>query len=211
MANADANGRGAVAGKVVGVNGNMVTVDFDGDVLMNEVAYVALGDKRLKSEVIRIRGQQGRPAGVRGDPRPRRSATRSSSPARCSRCMLGPGLLGQIFDGLQNPLPQLAEQAGFFLERGVYLHGPAARTGSGSSPQRSRPATRVSARRHAGHGAGGHLHSTSIMVPFGLRGTATRCEQIAPAGEYTIEQDASPCSTDATGQRRPVTMLQPGR
>ena len=34
---------------------------------------------------------------------------------------LGPGLLGQIFDGLQNPLPLLAEQHGFFLKRGAYL------------------------------------------------------------------------------------------
>ena len=34
---------------------------------------------------------------------------------------LGPGLLGRIFDGLQNPLPQLAEQHGFFLKRGAYL------------------------------------------------------------------------------------------
>ena len=29
-------------GKVVGVNGNMVTIEFDGEVLMNEVGYVKL-------------------------------------------------------------------------------------------------------------------------------------------------------------------------
>ena len=34
---------------------------------------------------------------------------------------LGPGMLGQIFDGLQNPLPEIAKQCGFFLERGVYI------------------------------------------------------------------------------------------
>jgi V/A-type H+-transporting ATPase subunit A len=27
---------------------------------------------------------------------------------------LGPGLLSQIYDGLQNPLPELASQCGFF-------------------------------------------------------------------------------------------------
>ena len=32
-----------------------------------------------------------------------------------------PGLLTQVFDGLQNPLPKLAEQCGFFLQRGTYL------------------------------------------------------------------------------------------
>ena len=34
---------------------------------------------------------------------------------------LGPGLLGQIYDGLQNPLPKVAEKVGNFLEPGVYL------------------------------------------------------------------------------------------
>ncbi|MDR1074108.1 MAG: V-type ATP synthase subunit A, partial [Treponema sp.] len=42
-------------GTVVAVNGNMVSVRFDGAVSMNEVGYVKTGDKRLKSEVIRIR------------------------------------------------------------------------------------------------------------------------------------------------------------
>ena len=44
-------------GKVVAVNGNMVSVRFDGNVSMNEVGYVKVADKRLKSEVIRIRGE----------------------------------------------------------------------------------------------------------------------------------------------------------
>ena len=35
-------------GRVVGVNGNMVTVDVDGDVFMNEVAYV--GHRRPAAE-----------------------------------------------------------------------------------------------------------------------------------------------------------------
>ena len=33
----------------------MVTVHVDGDVLMNEVGYVVVDDKRLKSELIRVR------------------------------------------------------------------------------------------------------------------------------------------------------------
>ena len=34
---------------------------------------------------------------------------------------LGPGLLTTIFDGLQNRLPKLAEKAGYFLPRGIYI------------------------------------------------------------------------------------------
>ncbi|MDR2797241.1 MAG: V-type ATP synthase subunit A, partial [Treponema sp.] len=42
-------------GTVVAVNGNMVSVRFEGAVSMNEVGFVKVADK-LKSEVIRIRG-----------------------------------------------------------------------------------------------------------------------------------------------------------
>ena len=43
-------------GKVVSVNGNLLAVEFDGDVSMNEICYVKVGGAALKSEVIRIRG-----------------------------------------------------------------------------------------------------------------------------------------------------------
>ena len=45
-------------GKVVAINGNMISVKFDGDVALNEVGYVKVAGKSLKSEVIRIRGGQ---------------------------------------------------------------------------------------------------------------------------------------------------------
>ena len=43
-------------GKVVSINGNLVSVEFDGNVSMNEICYVLVGDTALKSEVIRIKG-----------------------------------------------------------------------------------------------------------------------------------------------------------
>ena len=45
-------------GNISGVFGNMITVDFEDDVKLNEVGYVVLGDKRLKSEVVRVRGKK---------------------------------------------------------------------------------------------------------------------------------------------------------
>lgn len=107
-------------GEIIGVNGNMVAVKVDGVVSMNEVAYINVDDKLLKSEVIRIKGDSAelqvfemtRGIGI-GD-------TVSFSNEMLS-VELGPGLLGQVYDGLQNPLPSLAAKCGFFLERGVYL------------------------------------------------------------------------------------------
>ena len=107
-------------GKVVGINGNMVSVEFDGNITMNEVAYVLVEGKKLRGEVIRIRGNiaqmqifemtQGIKAGDSVE-----------FTGNLLSALLGPGLLGQTFDGLQNPLPLVAEKAGFFLERGVYV------------------------------------------------------------------------------------------
>ena len=36
-------------GRVVGVNGNMVSVQFEGNVSMNEICYVKVGNTSLKS------------------------------------------------------------------------------------------------------------------------------------------------------------------
>ena len=107
-------------GYVTGVNGNLINVDFDGSVRKNEVGYILVDDKRLKGEVIRIRNGEvsmqiyEMTDGIKvGDP--------VEFTGELMSVDLGPGLLTQVFDGLQNPLPQLAEECGFFLKRGVYL------------------------------------------------------------------------------------------
>ena len=46
-------GNNQSTGRVVGVNGNMVSVRFEGNVSMNEICYVKVGNTSLKSEVIR--------------------------------------------------------------------------------------------------------------------------------------------------------------
>jgi V/A-type H+-transporting ATPase subunit A len=107
-------------GIIAAVNGNMVNVRFDGQVSMNEVGFIHAGGKKLKSEVIRIRGdvcslqvfEMTRGLEVGGT---------CEFSGEMLAVELGPGLLGQVFDGLQNPLPELAKQTGYFLERGVYL------------------------------------------------------------------------------------------
>ncbi len=108
------------SGKIVGVNGNMVTVAVSGNVQMNEVGFVLTGGKKLKSEVIRINGDN-----VQMQVFEITKGISIGDPVEFSGEMLavevGPGLLGQVYDGLQNPLPALAEEAGYFLERGFYL------------------------------------------------------------------------------------------
>ena len=43
-------------GKIVGINGNLLAVEFTGAVAQNEVGYACLGDLKLMCEIVRIRG-----------------------------------------------------------------------------------------------------------------------------------------------------------
>jgi V/A-type H+-transporting ATPase subunit A len=188
-------------GSVVAVNGNMVSVRFDGAVSMNEVGYVKVGDKRLISEVIRIRGDISQlqvfeiTKGVTiGD--------EVEYTGDMLAVELGPGLLGQVYDGLQNPLPQLAEAAGYFLERGVYLEA--------LSPDKTwdfTPAVKVGAKVERADTLGTvpeGAFTHRIMVPFNLYGTYT-VSSIKPAGSYNIRDTVAELS-DEKGNTIPVSM-----
>ena len=107
-------------GEIVGINGNMVVAEFNDYVVQNEVAYILHGKERLKSEVIRVRGTKAE-LQVYEDTKGLKVGENVEFTDELLSVELGPGLLGQIFDGLQNPLPQLAKECGFFLKRGVYL------------------------------------------------------------------------------------------
>jgi V-type ATP synthase alpha chain len=108
-------------GTVSGINGNMISVKFEGLVTLNEVGYVETGSQKLKSEVIRIRGDIAQ-LQVFEITKGIKVGEQVEFTGDLLSVELGPGLLGQVYDGLQNPLPELAEKAGFFLERGVYLN-----------------------------------------------------------------------------------------
>jgi len=108
-------------GFVTAVNGNMVSVQTDSIVTMNEVAYIVNGDNRLKSEVIRIRGNSIQ-VQVYEITKGIKVGNKVEFTNELLSVELGPGLLGQIYDGLQNPLPEIAAQVGYFLQPGLYLN-----------------------------------------------------------------------------------------
>ena len=109
-------------GQIVGVNGNLLKVKFDNPVILNEVAYACINssDLKLKAEVIQIRGNNAE-LQVFEDTTGLKIGDSVEFTGELLSVELGPGLLTQVFDGLQNPLPALAEECGFFLKRGTYL------------------------------------------------------------------------------------------
>jgi len=109
-----------VIGIIKGINGNMINVEFDGRIIQNEVGYVIKGKENLKSEVIKIKGNVAFMQ-VFESTKGLKVGDKVDFNQEMLSVELGPGILGQIYDGLQNPLPALAEKYGFFLPRGVIL------------------------------------------------------------------------------------------
>jgi len=107
-------------GEIVGISGNMINVKFESAISQNEVGFAISGDERLKSEVIKIQNDIAS-LQVYESTKGLMIGDRVEFSSNMLSIQLGPGLLTQIFDGLQNPLPEIAEKYGFFLPRGVVL------------------------------------------------------------------------------------------
>lgn len=169
-------------GTIIGINGNMISVEFAGNIIQNEVGYAITGDDRLKSEVIKINGNIAYmqvfeiTKGLKiGD------AVEFSDEMLSAQ--LGPGLLGMVYDGLQNPLNELAELHGFFLKRGITLNAldfnqeweftPAVKVGD--------TVTGASAIGEVPEGIFKH----QIFVPFDIR-EECKVMAIAEKGKYKI-------------------------
>jgi V/A-type H+-transporting ATPase subunit A len=150
--------------RVVGVNANVVTLEVEqGYLVKNEVAYLQVGSQQLKAELIRVQGKRA-DMQVFEDVKGVRVGDRIFCTGKLLSVELGPGLLGRVFDGLQNPLADLSQAHGFFLPRGVYL----------DALNRSRrwaftPQVRVGDRVQAGDVVGIVMEGPiphKIMIPF---------------------------------------------
>ena len=189
-------------GFVAGVNGNLINVDFKGSVRKNEVGYILVEGKRLKGEVIRINNGivsmqiYEMTNGIKvGDT--------VEFTGELMSVDLGPGLLTQVFDGLQNPLPQLAEECGFFLERGVYLD---------AIPDRDwdfTPTVKAGDPVKAGSTVGTvpeGLFTHHIMVPFTLKGTDWTVKSIKEKGSYNVHSTICTIA-DSKGEEKELSMI----
>ena len=194
-------------GKIVGVNGNMIIVAFDGAVAQNEVGYACLEDGgkklRLMSEIVRIRGKFA-DMQVYESTNGLEIGDTVEFTGDLLTAELGPGLLRQIYDGLQNPLPELAAQCGHFLQRGTYLHALPRDVKWAFTPK-AKPGDRLTAGETIGSVPEG-IFEHRIMVPFAFQGVYT-VKSVKPAGDYTVEEEIA-VLTDADGNDRPVRMYQ---
>lgn len=104
------------AAEIYGINGPVVTVKDAPWFMMKEMVFV--GDERLIGEVIAIHGDSTiiqvyeETSGLKlGEPVERSGESMSVT--------LGPGLLNNIFDGIERPLQTIKSQSGSFISRGL--------------------------------------------------------------------------------------------
>lgn len=171
-------------GRITRIVGNMVAAEIDSSVIQNEVAFVIHNQERLKVEVIRIRGKQAEMQ-VFENTSGLQVGEEVEFTGELLSVELGPGLLGQIFDGVQNPLPDLANSCGFFLKRGVYIEAL-----SSESEWEFTPLVKVGDKVRAGDKLGfvpEKIFKHYIMVPFGFQGSF-EVISIASAGKYNLKQ-----------------------
>lgn len=181
----------------------MVTVTFDTPVMQNEVAFIRHGQERLKSEVIRIRGNLAEMQ-VYEATTGLKIGEEVEFTGELLSIELGPGMLGQIYDGLQNPLPEIAEQCGFFLQRGVYIKALSESKTWDFTPEK-KPGDSVRAGDKIGY-VEEKIFRHYCMVPFTLTGNY-EIISIENAGRFTIRQAVAQIM-DQNGKIYPVFLSQ---
>ncbi|MBE6970731.1 MAG: V-type ATP synthase subunit A [Ruminococcaceae bacterium] len=187
-------------GKVIKVSGPLVVANGLSDANMADV--VRVGPQRLIGEILNMTGDQ---ASIQvyeetGGLGPGAEVVTTGAPLSVE---LGPGLIENIYDGIQRPLEEIVKRVGSNITRGIevpplprdkqWAFTPVAKVGDkvvGGDVLGTVPETTVV------------LHK--IMVPNGVSGTV---EWVAEEGNYTIEQTIARVKTDK-GEVKELTMVQ---
>ena len=187
-------------GKIIKVSGPLVVADGLADANMADV--VRVGEQRLIGEILNMTGDQAsiqvyeETSGLG----PGAAVVSTGAPLSVE---LGPGIIENIYDGIQRPLEEIVKRTGSNLQRGVevpaltrekkWSYTPVAKVGdavTGGDVLGTVPETSVV------------LHK--IMVPNGVSGTV---EWVIQPGDYIVDEVIAKVRTDK-GELKELTMVQ---
>ncbi len=199
-----------VSGKVIAVNGPVVKATGLRGIRMFHVSEV--GPDRLIGEVIRLSGDTTI-IQVYEDNTGMRPGCEVISHCRPLSVLLGPGLIANIYDGIQRPLVGISEMCGSYIRQGLKLSPLDA-----EKKWEFQPLVDAGAEVTEGSILGEIRESPLVMhrvlLPPGISG---RLISIAEAGQYTIEDEIFTVATVEGLQRGklaaywPVRRPRPGR
>lgn len=190
----------STTGYIAGINGPVLKIKGSKEFKMLEM--VAAGQDRLIGEVIGIAENETivqvyeNTTGMKpGEPCVSREKPMS--------CLLGPGIIGNIFDGIQRPLKEIQEKTGAFIARGV-----------SPEPLDTEKQWDVTVVAEAGTACCGgtiiaEVQETSLitfrlMIPNGVEGSIV---EIKPSGKYKLTDVIAVVET-TKGKRKEITLCQ---
>jgi len=187
-------------GAVKGIIANLVHVEVDGPVSQNEICYIDQDGVKLKAEVIKVQGNTAYTQVF--------ESTRGLKPGcpveftqRMLEVKLGPGMLSNIYDGLQNDLEKME---GMFLNRGEYTD-PLDEDSRWDFTPIAKAGDRVSGGDWLGNVPENWVQH-KIMVPFVMEDAYT-VKSVVPAGNYGL-LDTIAVLEDSEGREHAVNMVQ---
>ena len=181
-------------GKIVKVSGPLVVAENMDEANVYDV--VKVGAKKLIGEIIEMRGDRAsiqvyeETSGIGpGEP-----VISTGEPLSVE---LGPGLLENMFDGIQRPLDMIRQQVGDFLEKGVEVK-PLNREKKWHFEPKKQIGDKVSSGDILGVVQETEVIEHKIMVPLGIEGIIEDIKE----GDFTIEEIVAVVSG------KQITMLQ---
>ncbi|MGC9071181.1 MAG: V-type ATP synthase subunit A [Acidilobus sp.] len=177
-----------VRGRIVRISGPLIVADGMSGVQMYEM--VKVGEVGLIGEVTRIRGDTAyvQVYESTGGLRPGEPVEGTGAPLSVE---LGPGLIGSIFDGVQRPLPLIAQQVAkanparsIFVERGVSVPSiPRDKRWRFTPSESVKIGDKITGGDIIGIVQETPLVVNKVMIPPDINGVL---KWIAPEGDYTI-------------------------
>ncbi|QSX08331.1 V-type ATP synthase subunit A [Alkalibacter rhizosphaerae] len=168
------------AGKITMINGPVLRGDNMSGFKMREMVMV--GTKRLIGEVIILEGETG-VIQVYEETEGLRLGEEIISTGKPLSVKLGPGMIGNIFDGIQRPLMKIDEINKDFIAEGIGLISLDEEK-KWSTKILVKPGMELKPGDIFGEVEESQLITHRLMVPPGIRGEVERVEE---DGEYTID------------------------
>jgi len=203
--------RNAPTARIADVQDDIVRIEAEegGHLVKNEVVLIAPSrpgeggrQEHLKAELLRVRGRTA-DAQVYESTEGIAVGDAVEQTGQMLSVKLGPGLLGQVYDGLQHPLEGLAVEYGYFLPRGAHIEPLDV-----SRKWSFVPKITANAVLRAGDVIGTvqeGRYTHKIMAPFDLRGEATVAW--VQEGNFTVDEPIARIE-DAAGRARNLTLAQ---
>lgn len=189
-----------VTGKIYGINGPVISILGNLGFKMNEMVYV--GEKRLVGEVIGLTKEKTtvqvyeETSGLKpGEP--------VEGTGGAISVTLAPGILNNIFDGIERPLEAIAEEHGVFIPKGAAVD---------LLDRKKRWNTHITVKPGDMLFAGSIIAEVpetksivhKVMLPPDISGEVIA---VKPDGDYTIEEELIRIKTDR-GEELSLTMTQ---